>query len=65
MIMLRRQILTILSIITIATASYAQSIVYSQPDKDDQKSESFDIVGKIGALSHLQKFKVEKQRYRS
>ena len=48
--MLRRQILTILSIITIATASYAQSIVYSQPDKDDQKSESFDIVGKIGGI---------------
>lgn len=47
MIMLRRQILVFLAIITFVSTSGAQSIVYSQPDKDDQKTENFDIIGKI------------------
>lgn len=47
MIMLRRLILSLFFISTLFSISMAQSIVYSQPDRDDQKSESFDIIGKI------------------
>lgn len=47
MIILRRSFLIFLILSGLQVISYAQSIVYSQPDRDDQKTQSFDIVGKI------------------
>ena len=46
-LMLRFLLLVILAVSGTVFNSRAQRIVYSQTDRDDQKSQSFDIIGKI------------------
>ena len=45
--MLKNILCTLVIVFGFASASVAQKIVYSEPDRDDQKSLNFDIVGKI------------------
>ncbi len=45
--MLKNILCTLVIVMGFVSVSVAQKIVYSEPDRDDQKSLNFDIVGKI------------------
>lgn len=56
------RILTLLIVLSFSCNSFAQKIIYSEPDKKDNSGIKFEIIGKIGSHILIYKF-ISKQHF--